>query len=196
MTTSDRQISRNTKRCLRVHEQDFIPVLDPPSRLSGVDGSMHLAATLSLQRVSPIEYRTVLTICTGVPVVTLATRGAPAPALPEPLAGIRSGSQLGPKQVGPIELKCLSSVRGRKRWGSNAHIRYNDSSAIIAEAPPRRLSGRSQRASYQTPRQRKLSHEQESTIRGLALTKSRRELAADFGVNHETVRSTHWSSCQ
>lgn len=39
-------------------------------------------------------------------------------------------------------------------------------------------------------RQRKLSCADETTIRTLALSKSLRSLAADFGVSHETVRST------
>ena len=38
-------------------------------------------------------------------------------------------------------------------------------------------------------RARKLTPEQESTIRALAATKSLRSLAADFGVSHETVRA-------
>ena len=60
---------------------------------------------------------------------------------------------------------------------------------VIAEAPPRRVSGRSKRASYHTPRRRKLSPEQEAAIRSLVPTKSLRELAAEFGVSHETVRT-------
>ena len=60
---------------------------------------------------------------------------------------------------------------------------------VIAEAPPRRVSGRSKRASYQAPRRRKLSPEQEAAIRALAQTRSLRALAADFGVSHETVRA-------
>ena len=60
---------------------------------------------------------------------------------------------------------------------------------VIADAPPRRVSGRSQRTSDHTPRRRKLTVEQEVAIRALAATKSLRSLAADFGVSHETVRS-------
>ena len=60
---------------------------------------------------------------------------------------------------------------------------------VIAEAPPRRLTGRSERAPYHTPRRRKLSPEQEAAIRSLAGTKSLRWLAAEFGVSHETVRA-------
>ena len=60
---------------------------------------------------------------------------------------------------------------------------------VIAEAPSRHVSGRSKRASYHVPRQRKLSPEQEAAIRAEAGNRSLRELAAEFGVSHETVRS-------
>ena len=59
---------------------------------------------------------------------------------------------------------------------------------VIAEAPPRRLSGRPGRASYHAPRRRKRSPEQEAAIRALAGTSSLRPLAAEFGVSHETIR--------
>ena len=55
--------------------------------------------------------------------------------------------------------------------------------------PARRLSGRSERASYHTPRRRKLSPEQETAIRAEAGYRSLRELAAEFGVSHETIRA-------
>jgi hypothetical protein len=38
-------------------------------------------------------------------------------------------------------------------------------------------------------RARRLTPEQEASIRALAATKSLRELAAEFGVSHETIRS-------
>ncbi len=60
---------------------------------------------------------------------------------------------------------------------------------VMAEAPPRRVSGRSQRTSYHTPRRRKLTVEQEVAVRFLAATRSLRSLAAEFGVSHETVRA-------
>ena len=59
---------------------------------------------------------------------------------------------------------------------------------VIAAPPPRRVSGKSLRASYHEPRKRKLSPEQEAAIRALAQTRSLRALAAEFGVSHETVR--------
>ncbi len=60
---------------------------------------------------------------------------------------------------------------------------------MFAYPPPRRLSGRSQRASYHAPRPRKLSAEQEAAIGAEAGTRSLRELAAEFGVSHETIRA-------
>ena len=58
----------------------------------------------------------------------------------------------------------------------------------FAQPPPLRLSGKSLRASYHEPRKRKLTAEQEAAIRAEAGARSLRELAADFGVSHETVR--------
>ena len=60
---------------------------------------------------------------------------------------------------------------------------------VIAAAPPRRVSGRSKRASYQGPRRRKLTADQEAGIRAAAGNRSLRSLAADVGVSHETVRA-------
>ncbi len=60
---------------------------------------------------------------------------------------------------------------------------------VIAHAPPRRVAGRTARASCTSPRRRKLSSEQEAAIRALAQTRSLRVLAAEFGVSHETIRA-------
>ncbi len=60
---------------------------------------------------------------------------------------------------------------------------------VFAYPPPRRLSGRSRRDAYQGPRRRKLVPEQEAAIRTRAGIHSLRELAAEFGVSHETVRA-------
>ena len=84
----------------------------------------------------------------------------------------------------------MSSLRSRKRRASDTHIRHESGLVVIAEAPSRRVSGRSKRASYHVLRRRKLSPEQESAIRAEAGNRSLRSLAADFGVSHETVRST------
>ena len=60
---------------------------------------------------------------------------------------------------------------------------------VFAEPPARRRAGRSRRDSYQAPRRRKLVPEQEAAIRANAGNTSLRELAAQFGVSHETVRA-------
>ncbi len=49
--------------------------------------------------------------------------------------------------------------------------------------------GRFGRDSYREPRRRKLSPEQAAAIRANAGNRSLRELAAEFGVSHETVRA-------
>ena len=58
----------------------------------------------------------------------------------------------------------------------------------IAIVPPRRVSGCSRRTSYHAPRRRKLSSEQEAAMRREARNRTLRELAAAFGVSHETIR--------
>ena len=60
---------------------------------------------------------------------------------------------------------------------------------VIAQRPPLRVVGRSKRATYRSPRQRKLSPEQMEAIRAEAGNSTLRELAAEFGVRHETVRN-------
>ena len=60
---------------------------------------------------------------------------------------------------------------------------------IVARPAARRRVGRSRRDAYQEPRRRQLSPEQEAAIRSNAGSLSLRELAADFGVSHETVRA-------
>ena len=59
----------------------------------------------------------------------------------------------------------------------------------IAVVPPRRVSGLSKRASYQTPRKGKLSTNQKASIRANSGNRTLRELAAEFGVSHETIRA-------
>ena len=97
----------------------------------------------------------------------------------------------GETTTGPVaDLPRRQMVLRRKRRGSDARLRHlPPGSVAIAGAPPRRLSGRSKRAAYHTPRRRKLSPDQEAAIRRLAAAKSLRELAAEFGVSHETVRA-------
>jgi predicted DNA binding protein len=51
------------------------------------------------------------------------------------------------------------------------------------------VSGRSKRASYHAARQRKLTPLQVAAIRSEAGNRTLRDLAADFGVSHETIRT-------
>jgi hypothetical protein len=51
------------------------------------------------------------------------------------------------------------------------------------------VSGRSKRASYHARRRRKLSCEQEASIRREAGNRTLRDLAGEFGVSHETIRT-------
>ena len=73
--------------------------------------------------------------------------------------------------------------------GSDTHIRHESGIVVIAEAPPRRVSGRSKRAAYLAPRRRMLTREQDAAIRAESGNRSLRELAAELGVSHETVRA-------
>ena len=61
---------------------------------------------------------------------------------------------------------------------------------VITEARPPRVSGRSKRASYHAPRRRKLAAEQEAAIAANAGDHALRDLTAEIGVSHETVRAT------
>jgi Bacterial regulatory proteins, gntR family len=56
-------------------------------------------------------------------------------------------------------------------------------------SPPLRVAGRSKRATYRSPRQRKLSVAQVEAVRAEAGNRTLRELAAEFGVSHETIRT-------
>jgi hypothetical protein len=67
-------------------------------------------------------------------------------------------------------------------------MRRGKGTVVIAVAPERRPAGRSRRGTYQTPRPRKLTPEQAEELRRLAPSRSLRDLAAHFGVSHETVR--------
>ena len=60
---------------------------------------------------------------------------------------------------------------------------------VVAPPAERRRVGRSRRDAFHGPQRRKLSHEQAAAIRAGAGNRSLRELAADFGVSHETVRA-------
>ena len=80
----------------------------------------------------------------------------------------------------------------RKRRGSVASPRHANGilePICVAVIPPRRMTGHSRRAPYQTPRQRKLSPEHEAVIRANVDQRSLRDLAVEFGVSHETIRT-------
>lgn len=83
-------------------------------------------------------------------------------------------------------------MNGRKRRGSVSsprHDRPGTAPIDIASVPPRRIGGKSQRASDFAPRRRKLSPEQVAAIGREAGNRTLRELAAAFGVSHETIRT-------
>ena len=58
----------------------------------------------------------------------------------------------------------------------------------FAALPDRRRVGRSPRDAYLAPRARKLAPDQKAALRRSAPGRSLRDLAAHFGVSHETVR--------
>lgn len=68
-------------------------------------------------------------------------------------------------------------------------MRHDTEPIIIALPPERRAVGKSGRESYQAPRPCKLTEEQEAELRRMALGRSLRALAAEFGVSHETIRT-------
>ncbi len=68
-------------------------------------------------------------------------------------------------------------------------MRHDHAWVVVAEAPECRLVGVSGRAAEQGERPRCLTPEERDSIRSSAEARSLRELAADFGVNHETVRA-------
>ena len=59
----------------------------------------------------------------------------------------------------------------------------------FADLPERRRAGRSRRDASHAPRARKLSPEREAALRRSAPGRSLRDLAAAFGVSHETGRA-------
>jgi len=77
----------------------------------------------------------------------------------------------------------------RKRRGLVERLRYLPPSALIIATPPEHTPvGKSGRSAYQQPRRSKLSSEQiEAINRKSQLTL--RELAAECGVSHETIRA-------
>ena len=82
-------------------------------------------------------------------------------------------------------------TNGRKRRGSDSHIRHVlDGTVVIAAAPERQPTGISRREGYQRPRARKLTVEERNAVRLDASSgRSLRSLARAFGVSHETIRT-------
>ena len=62
-------------------------------------------------------------------------------------------------------------------------------SIVVAAPAERHHAGRSGRSPYQRARPRRLAAEERQAIRTLAPRRTLRELAAEFGVSHETVRA-------
>jgi hypothetical protein len=60
---------------------------------------------------------------------------------------------------------------------------------LVGLPPARRIVGCSGRALYQRQRPSRLSPDEEVGVRQLAETSSLRDLAAVFGVGHETIRA-------
>ena len=79
----------------------------------------------------------------------------------------------------------------RKRRGSVSHLRHVlDGTVVIATAPDRRPTGQSGREGYQHPRPRKLTVEEREAVRLETIARcSLRNLAAAYGVSHETIRA-------
>ena len=60
---------------------------------------------------------------------------------------------------------------------------------MVAAPPERVRAGHSGRSTYQRTRLRRLSPEEREAVSALAPNRTLRELAAEFGVSHETVRT-------
>lgn len=73
--------------------------------------------------------------------------------------------------------------------GSVAQLRHDSAWVVVAEASECRSAGVSGRAAEERERPRRLTPEERDAIRLLADTRSLRDLAADFGVSHETIRA-------
>jgi len=119
-------------------------------------------------------------VASSVSGTTLATGDDPREGLPQ--ANTNGATGVTPSSEGMI---------GRKRRGSDSHIRHVlDGTVVIAVAPERSRSGVSRRESYQRPRPRKLTINERDAVR-LEADKARtlRTLAAEFGVTHETIRA-------
>jgi hypothetical protein len=109
-----------------------------------------------------------------------------------PCARRRESRYIQTNDNGATEVTQSSEViNGRKRRGSDSHIRHVlDGTVVIAKAPERSPVGKSGREGYQQPRPRKLTIEDREALRSAATTgRSLRSLAGAFGVSHETIRA-------
>jgi FixJ family two-component response regulator len=68
-------------------------------------------------------------------------------------------------------------------------LRHDDAWVEVAKAPECRAVGTSGRAAEQIDHLRRLTSDDRDAIRLLAQSRSLRDLATEFGVSHETVRS-------
>ena len=93
-------------------------------------------------------------------------------SLPSSVGTVKSDGYQ-PEATGDRSVKCIRPI-----------------GAILIGAPtPLRVAGRSKRATYRSPRHRKLPVEQVEVIRAEAGNRTLRELAAEFRVSHETIRT-------
>ena len=99
-------------------------------------------------------------------------------------------------RLAPPARQCrLSRLRWRVRRGVGHALTPLPSGAIlIAAPPPRQQAGQSGRSGYQRPRPRRLSSSEREAVLALAPNCTLRELAAEFGVSHETIRTVCRSS--
>jgi hypothetical protein len=89
----------------------------------------------------------------------------------------------------------LGCERGGGSDGDRSRTNPLPSGAVvIAEAPARRQVGVSARSPYQQTRPRQLSASERAAIFALAPNHTLHELAAEFGVSHETIRTVLRSS--
>ena len=76
----------------------------------------------------------------------------------------------------------------RKRLGAASPLRHDEGYVWLANPDPIARVGRSRRSRQQGAPPRKLSQERATDLCRLARGRSLRDLAAEFGVSHETVR--------
>ncbi len=90
----------------------------------------------------------------------------------------------------------MAATRGRQAptlAGGSDRDRFREcilppGALVFASVPERRRVGHSHRDAYQTAHRQKLSPQQEAAIKADAGRRTLRDLAAEFGVSHETIR--------